>query len=132
MNSIAISGRLGKDAEVKRLQNGDSIVEFSVADDVGFGDKKSTNWWRCTAWKKDRLAPYLLKGASVTVFGQVTLRQYEDRDGNARTSFDIRVNDISLHGTSQNAQVESKQQGRQRTQQGGYPPEASGMDGVPF
>lgn len=96
MNSITIAGQLGKNAEQRFLPNGDAVVSFSVADSQGLD--KPTIWWNCAIFGKraDALREYLVKGQAVTVVGNVTQREYTDKDGNKRTSMDVRVNDLAL------------------------------------
>lgn len=99
MNNINIAGMLGKDAETRHLPNGDPVASFSVADSQG--KDKPTIWWRCSLFGKraESLAPYLLKGAHVTVTGNVTERKYTDKDGHERTATEVRVNDLALQGS---------------------------------
>lgn len=91
MQSITITGGLGRDAELKQTQGGDSILSFSVGSSQGYGDKKSTNWFRCTVWGKRgaSIAQYLTKGTKVTVQGDLTIGEY---DGKAQ--YEIRVNEV--------------------------------------
>lgn len=98
MNSISISGNLGKDCESRFMPNGDHICGFSVADSMG--RDKGTIWWNCTIFGKrgEALAPYLTKGQQVTVIGNVTEREWSDKDGGKRKSMDVRVSDVSLMG----------------------------------
>jgi single-strand DNA-binding protein len=98
MNSLMVAGGLGKDAEIRFLPNGDPVASFSVADDQG--KDKPTIWWNCQLFGKraESLAPYLTKGQAVTVTGTVTQRTYTDKNGQERTSMDLRVNDLKLQG----------------------------------
>ena len=98
MNIITVAGQLGKDAEQRFLPNGDAVTSFSVAD--SHGKDKPTIWWNCSLFGKraEALTQYLTKGQSVTVSGNVTQREYTDKDGNKRTAMDVRVNDIALQG----------------------------------
>lgn len=100
MNKISLTGRLAADAEVRSTNNGDSITGFRVASDVGFGDKKTTNWFACTIFGKrgEALSQYLTKGQQVTVFGQLTLREWTNKDGVKQLSPDVRVDEIELQG----------------------------------
>ena len=102
MNSISISGNIGKDCEIRQLPNGDSVAQFSVADSQG--KDKPTIWWRASLFGKraDSLSPYLLKGQQVTVIGQVTEREYTDKDGAQKKAMEIRVTDVALQGKSAN------------------------------
>ena len=98
MNNITIAGQLGKDAEVKFLSNGDPVASFSVADSQG--KDKPTIWWNCSLFGKraESLAQYLTKGQSVTVSGNVTEREWTDKEGIKRKQHDIRVGDVALQG----------------------------------
>ena len=98
MNSITVAGQLGKDAEVRFLPNGDAVAGFSVADSQG--KDKPTIWWNCELFGKraESLSQYLTKGQAVTVSGTVSQRTYSDKNGQERTSMDVRVNDVALQG----------------------------------
>ena len=98
MNSISISGNLGKDSELRRLPNGDPVCSFSVADSMG--KDKATIWWNCSLFGKraEALGQYLTKGQQVTVIGNVTEREWTDKDGGKRKSMDVRVSDVALMG----------------------------------
>ncbi len=98
MNSLTITGNLGKDAEMRALNDGTPVLSFSVADNQG-KDKPSI-WWNCSLFGKraDSLQQYLFKGLQVTVIGTVSEREWTDKEGNKRKSMDVRVNDIALQG----------------------------------
>jgi single-strand DNA-binding protein len=103
MNSITVAGSLGRDAELKYLNNGDAISAFSVADSQG--KDKHTIWWNCTIYGKraESLNQYLVKGQAVTVAGHITEREYTDKNGNERKAMEIRVTDVMLQGRKQDA-----------------------------
>jgi len=98
MNSITVTGNLGKDSELRHLPDGTPVCSFSVADSQG--KDKSSIWWNCSLFGKrgDSLQQYLTKGQQVTVIGNVTEREYTDKDGQKRKSVDVRVNDVALQG----------------------------------
>lgn len=98
MNIITIAGQLGKDAEMRYLPKGDPVAAFSVADSQG--KDKPTIWWNCGLFGKraESLAPYLVKGQAVTVTGQITEREWADKEGNKRKSLEVRVIDVALQG----------------------------------
>ncbi|MGB6105679.1 MAG: single-stranded DNA-binding protein [Pusillimonas sp.] len=100
MNKITITGRLAADAELRYSPSGDAICGFRVASDIGYGERKSTNWFSCQVWGKrgEALAPHLTKGQQVTVFGSLTLREWNDKEGSKRLSPDVRVDEIELQG----------------------------------
>lgn len=96
MQTIIIAGKIGRDAELRNTQGGDSVCSFSVAVDQRDGRDKSTNWWRVSLWGKrgEALAPYLLKGTSVTVTGDFALGDYE-----GKPQLNIHANGIALQGS---------------------------------
>ena len=67
MNSLTITGQLGKDAELRTIGN-DSVLSFSVADGFTKGGDKFTIWWNCSLFGKraDALQQYLILGSSCT------------------------------------------------------------------
>jgi single-strand DNA-binding protein len=108
INTITIAGGLGRDAELKYLNNGDPICNFSVADSQG--RDKGTIWWNCTLFGKrgEALAQYLTKGQSVTVVGTITEREWQDKEGAKRKSMDVRVSEIALQGGRKDAEPQEE------------------------
>lgn len=109
MNSITFDGRLAADAELRYTPGGEPVLSFRVASDIGYGDKKVTNWFSCQVWGKrgESLKQYLTKGQQVTVYGQLSLREWQDKEGIKRLSPDVRVNELSLMGGKQEGQGQS-------------------------
>lgn len=95
--SIIVSGigRIGKDAQNRSTQGGESVTGFSLAMDNGFGDKKQTLWFDCSGWGKRYagVCDYLLKGSQVFVSGELGEREHE-----GKVYKTIRLNDIGLIG----------------------------------
>jgi single-strand DNA-binding protein len=109
MIKAMLTGRLGKNAEVKALQGGRSVINFSVACDQGYGDKKTTLWVECAYFtEKTGVAQYLTKGASVAVFGEPSMRTWEGNTGKAGASFTLNVNQIDLVGSKSDSVQEEK------------------------
>jgi single-strand DNA-binding protein len=129
MNSITVSGTLGRDAEVRYLNSGDAICSFSVADSAG--RDKPTIWWNCSLFGKraEALSQYLTKGQSVTVVGSITEREFTDKNGNHRKSMDVRVNEIALQGGRREPQEERRNNENEQQRQQSF--EDDGSD-VPF
>ena len=117
MNSITIAGGLGRDAELKYLNNGDPICNFSVADSQG--KDKGTIWWNCSLFGKrgEALAQYLTKGQSVTVVGIVTEREWTDKTDTKRKSMDVRVSEIALQGGRKDAEPQEERRQAPKPQQ---------------
>ena len=95
MIKVFLTGRLGKDAEVRQTQSG-AVAGFSVATDVGFGDRKQTLWFDCSIWGKraeSGLIQYLTKGQQVAISGELSEREHE-----GKVYKQIRVDDLDLMG----------------------------------
>ncbi|MHB1799330.1 MAG: single-stranded DNA-binding protein [Vulcanimicrobiaceae bacterium] len=94
MINFSDTGRIGRDA-VTREAGGKPVTNFALAVDSGYGDRKQTLWFDCSAWgeRYTKLAPYLLKGSQVQVAGELGTREHE---GN--TYFTLRVADVRLVG----------------------------------
>ena len=133
MNSITITGNLGKDAELRSLNDGTAVLSFSVADNQG-KDKPSI-WWNCTIFgrRAESLQQYLTKGQQVTVIGTVSEREWTDKEGNKRKSMDVRANDIALQGGKREEREAPRQPQRSAAPAGGGGFEGmDDMDDVPF
>ncbi len=103
-NSINFVGRLGQSAELKHV--GDNmILEFTVANNTGFGDKQVTNWFRCSMWgnRGQKIEAYMQKGTQVFITGELRLRPYTNKDGVEKLSADVRVNDVDFCGPREDA-----------------------------
>lgn len=101
LNVWVFAGNLGRDAEQRHTANGDSVVSFSVAVKSGYGDNEATTWPKCTIWGKrgESVFPYLKKGQLVGISGEVTMREYDKKDGSGKGySLEVKVNDLTLLG----------------------------------
>jgi len=98
-NNITVAGNVGKDAEVRYLATGTATASFSVADSQ-INKDKTTIWWNCTIFgdRAEKLAQYIVKGDKITVFGNVTEREWDDNQGVKQRRMEIRVNDVALQG----------------------------------
>lgn len=96
MNSCTFTGRLGKDAETRQV-NDTTVTSFSLASDVGYGDKKTTFWLDCSIWgnRGVTLEPALVKGAEITVIGELSEREYTNKDGEVKKALSLRVGNNS-------------------------------------
>lgn len=115
MNSISFDGRLAADAELRYTPGGEPVLSFRVASDIGYGERKTTNWFNCQIWGKraEAIKDYLKKGQQVTIYGALMLREWTDKEHIKHLSPDVRVNDLSLQGgrRDEGQQQEPRQQG---------------------
>ena len=98
MNKVFINGNLTKDMEVKVLQNGNYIGKFTVANTVGFGEKKKTYFIPCTLFGKrvESLEKMLVKGTGVIVEGQLDVSSVKDDQGNWKNYTNVVVTEIEV------------------------------------
>lgn len=126
MNVFNFTGRIGKDCESRFTPAGDAVTSFTAAVNSGYGDKAVTTWVNCSMWGKrgEAVAPYLLKGTLVAISGELTNREYTDKDGNRRFSLDVRVNDLTLIGGKKDSgaqnDIQTQQQASAPKQTGGF------------
>lgn len=95
MNHYNAIGHAGKDAVTRFTQNGEPVTGFSLAVDSGYGDKKQTLWFDCSAWGKrfEKVGEYITKGAQLGVTGELGTREHE-----GKTYLTLRVADVTLLG----------------------------------
>ena len=104
MANIEFTGHLGQDPELRFQPNGKAVLSLSVAESHskrnpgGGWDDDGTTWWRVTVWERaaETLADVLRKGDLVLVIGTVRSREWEDRDGQKRTSHDVNARTVAV------------------------------------
>ena len=127
MISTQAIGRLGKDAEVKEV-SGKKVINFSIAVDTGYGDKKKTIWLECGKWGDNTaVAQYLVKGSQVHVSGEPSLREWES-NGKSGVSFQLNVQQITLVGGKSEGGAAPAQQ----TASSYVPPTDAEIEQLPF
>jgi len=146
-NVFSFTGTIGRDAEVRSTPNGQSVLNVTVANNTGFGDRQKTLWIRVALWGKraeGSFPSYLKKGQQVFVSGELSQNEYQ-QDGTTRTSLELNASVLDLVGgkrVDQNAPMQQQQnyqqqpqqaapQPAQQTQQQGYGSNDS-YDDVPF
>ena len=101
MNKLMLIGNLTRDPEAGSTSNGTSFTRFTIAVNRPFANENgehAVDFFDIVAWRQlaDSCAKYLFKGNKVGVSGSVQRRQYEDRDGNKRTTFDVVANEVEF------------------------------------
>ena len=97
MNAVNITGRLAAKPDLKSTQNGKSVCNFRLAV-TRPRVKDTTDWIPCTAWNQSAefLSKYAEKGSRVGVSGIFTSREYEDKEGNRRTMYEVLCDSVEL------------------------------------
>jgi len=100
-NVFSFTGTIGRDAEVRYAPSGMAILNITVANNIGFGDKQQTLWIRVALFGKraeGSLKDYLKKGQQVFVSGELSQNEYRANDGTTKTSLELNANIIDLVG----------------------------------
>lgn len=118
-NVFSFTGTIGRDAEVRTTPNGQTVLNVTVANNIGFGDRQQTLWVRVTLWGKraeGSFPNYLKKGQQVFVSGELSQREYQANDGTTKASLELNANIIDLVGKRNEQSVAQPQQSHQPQQ----------------
>lgn len=110
VNMVILCGNLGKDPEIKQLNGGKSVANFSIATSETWKDRdgerqEKTEWHNCQTWSEGLIKvieKYLSKGDKVHVVGKIQTRKWEDKDGKERYSTEIVVDKLTMLATKGN------------------------------
>lgn len=100
LNRVCIMGRITRDLELRRTQDGTAVTSFTVAVDDDFKSKttgeKKTYFLDVVAWRQSAefVCQHLGKGRMVVVEGKLTVRDWTDKDGNKRRNAEIIADNI--------------------------------------
>jgi len=103
VNKVILIGNLGKDPEVRHIDSGSVVANFSIATNENYKDKsgewqKVTEWHDIVAW--GNLAEYaekwLKKGSLVFIEGKLTHRKYQDKEGIDRYKTEVKAVSIRM------------------------------------
>lgn len=108
VNKVILVGRLGKDPEIRNLENGASVANFTMATsetykDKTTGDRKEvTEWHNIVLWRglADIAAKYLHKGDMIYVEGKLRTRSWE-KEGVTRYTTEIVGDNMTMLSTKQ-------------------------------
>ena len=99
-------GNIGKDALVKTMERGIIAINFPVAHNQNWRDKKTgasktkTTWVNCTIWKREgsnmRIVDFLTRGTMVELVGTPYAKGYLSEDGSVRTEIRLNVSDTNI------------------------------------
>lgn len=97
LNKVCLIGNLGKDPEVRNLNNGDKVASFSLATSERWKDaagqrKEKTEWHNIVVFNKGLVRvveEYLVKGKTVYIEGKLQTRKWQDKNGNDRWSTEV-------------------------------------------
>ena len=105
VNKAILLGNLGKDPEIRRLDDGRAVANFSIATSETYKNKAgervtNTEWHNVVLWSPlaEIAENYLKKGSQVYIEGKISNRSYEDKDGVKKYISEVVGRDITLLG----------------------------------
>jgi len=148
VNKVILIGNLGSDPEVRHLSNGSVVANFNIATSESYTNKNGervtqTEWHRIELW--DGLArvaeQYLKKGQMVYIEGKLRTENWQDSDGNNRTTTRIRGLNMTMLGGKSDSNESPTQSSPKQTENpvqqaqpkvDPAPPEEDETDDLPF
>jgi single-strand DNA-binding protein len=100
LNVVVLTGRMVADPELKSTNNGTSVCSFKIAVDRRYkaGDEKQADFINIVAWRSSAefVSKYFKKGQAIAVEGSIQTRNYQDKDGNNRTAFEVVASNVQF------------------------------------
>lgn len=125
---ITVIGNITGDPELRFTPSGAAVCNFTVAHTPRSYDRNSSQWkdgetnfWRCAAWRDlaEHIAESCERGTSVILYGTVTSRSYETKQGEKRTTMEVTVEHLGPDLSRASAKVTKAAQ-RSKSQDGGW------------
>lgn len=119
MNLISVHGNLSKDVEVITTESGLFILKGTLADNVGYGDKKKTNWIQFTRFYRNApatgLVDRLVKGAFVIIHGHLEVNERKVNE-KTYTNLEVITNHIEVVSTSKSSALSANEEKAEKVQ----------------
>ena len=115
VNKVILIGNLGKDPEVRYLDNGVAVANLSLATSENYKNKDGekvtqTEWHDIVLWRglAEVAEKYLKKGSSVYIEGKLRTNKCVDKDENTRYKTEVLADKLTMLGRSQNQEQSSE------------------------
>ncbi len=127
INKVILVGNVGRDPEVRYLDNGVVIAKFPLATSETYTNKSgekvtNTEWHNIVLWRKlaEVADKYVKKGSSLYIEGKIRSRSYEDKDGNKKYFTEIIADNMQMLGKkSDNSQASQQSENATSYNSGG-------------
>lgn len=104
VNKVILIGNLGKDPEVRHLDNGVVVANFSIATSESYTDKNTgerkdiTDWHNIVVWRglAKVVEQYLKKGMKVYIEGKLKTRSWQDENNNTRYTTEVVADNMTM------------------------------------
>jgi single-strand DNA-binding protein len=118
VNKVILIGNLGKDPEVRRLENGAVVASFSIATSEVYTEKatgekrETTDWHNIVVWRglAEVAEKYIKKGSKVYVEGKLKTRSWQDKEGNTRYTTEVLGEEITILSWADNGEPRPQQE----------------------
>ncbi|WP_462399801.1 single-stranded DNA-binding protein [Lacticaseibacillus pantheris] len=122
INSVALTGRLTRDPELKYTQGGKAVTSFSLAVDRSFTNQqgqRETDFIECVVWRKaaEQLASTVHKGNLIGIEGRIQTRNYENQQGQRVYVTEVMVDRFSYLESKNATQGQQQSRPAQQTSQ---------------
>lgn len=105
INRVILLGHVGKDPELKHLDNDRTVAKFTLATSESYKSKTgekvtNTEWHNIVCWRSlaEIAGRYVKKGTLLYVEGKIRSRSYDDKDGNKRYITEIEADNFQMVG----------------------------------
>lgn len=101
INRLVFQGRLVRDPELRTTQSGVSVASFTVAWSEKYKETETKCFLPCTAWRAtgEFVSKYFTKGQEINVTGKLQTREWEDKEGNKRSTIELVVDEAAFCGS---------------------------------
>ena len=137
VNKVILIGNLGKDPEVRYLDSGVAVANFSLATTESYKNKEGervsqTEWHNVVLWRglAEVAEKWLKKGSSVYIEGKIRSRKWEDKEGSTRYTTEILADNMTMLGKKDTGSSETSESTTTTTEES-IPQEEKGDD-LPF
>lgn len=104
VNKVILIGNLGRDPEIRYLENGVSVARFSIATSETYTDKNTgekreiTDWHNIVLWRglAKVAESYLKKGMKVYIEGKLKTRSWQDEQNQTRYSTEVVADEMTM------------------------------------
>ena len=100
INRTILQGRLTRDPELRETNSGISVCSFTVAWSEKFKEQETKLFLPCTAWRgtAEMVSRNFSKGREIAVEGRLSTKEWDDKNGNHRTSIEMAVDRVHFCG----------------------------------
>ncbi len=143
VNKVILVGNVGRDPEVRYLENGVAVAKFPLATSDNYKNKNgervsNTEWHNIVAWRglAEIAEKYVKKGNQLFIEGKLVSRSWDDKEGNKRYITEVIVSNMQMldkrNQSSDNSNNNTEVVEEQKTEQATENNDMSVEDDLPF